>query len=113
VLAPHEDGTDDLDGHAADAGTGIGSEVPQSISTRRRPAPESSVGPGPPGSEVALLRECTRDPIRSRGPQHEPGSSAEKATTVHEEIEMDDYEVICKGIVILGSLQLNTSAVRS
>jgi len=26
---------------------------------------------------------------------------------------MNDYEVICKGIVIIGSLQLGVSAVRS
>jgi hypothetical protein len=35
------------------------------------------------------------------------------STTAPREIEMNEYEVICKGIVIIGSLQHDASAIRS
>jgi len=35
-------------------------------------------------------------------------------TTVHEEIEMNEYEIICKGTVVIGSLHAtDLQAVRS
>lgn len=51
-------------------------------------------------------RERVHRPIRDRGPQTEPGTSAGRApTSTPEGIAVNEYEIICKGTVIIGSLR--------
>jgi hypothetical protein len=78
--------------------------------SRRRP----ELSPAAPGSEVAgrpgsrLPPDPERDASARTWFQRRYGHRIQPKGTA-----MNDYEVICKGIVIIGSLQLGASAVRS
>jgi hypothetical protein len=92
----------------------MGSEVPQVALLPARGPAESFVRSTAPGSEVAGGPRRDRRPIRRGPPQPESCSSAGRESTAGtKEIEMNEYEVICKGTVVIGSLQSDVSAVRS
>jgi hypothetical protein len=55
------------------------------------------------GSEVAERPERATRPIRRPPPQRNPWSIANRAGN-SKEIDMNDYDVLCKGTVIIGSL---------
>ena len=112
LLPADEDGADDVHRHAQMLARRTASEVPQDRLCSANGAPPER-GPRRRGSEVAD-RAGTHPPPDPEAPasaqllfQRRTGADQPK------EIEMNEYEVLCKGTVIIGSLQSAPTAVRS